>query len=219
MKDRVLLMFIIFDFLFLGTGLLILLSALITRADLTESPNLDNVARNLILRTCPSKAAIVNSVLVFVTFLVSVPAITMPRSRGLLKLTGYLTGVNALFTLVLGLTLWYETLKTRKNLLDIWMTLDVSAQSLLQTKFKCCGYMNSTTPPFVVDNVCPSAEVAAARLGCVFPFSSFANNFLDIIFTTAFGIVGVDTIFILSTTILVKDRKEKARYLQILEKS
>lgn len=71
----------------------------------------------------------------------------------------------------------------------------------------------------MVDTTCPNALVAAAQGGCVAPISTFANSFLDIIFTGAFGIVGIDVLFIISTAILLKDRKEKARYRHIDEKS
>ncbi|POS83148.1 hypothetical protein EPUL_005771, partial [Erysiphe pulchra] len=218
MKDTVLLTYIIFDLLFAIMGTVMLITALAMQSQITKPPNLDNIAKNLILSSCPLKAAIANGILVLSTFLLSIPAIAMPRARGLLKLTGYFVFVCAVFTMVIGLNIWFETLKTRKNLLDIWTVQDVSTQSLLQTKFKCCGYTNSTSPPFVVDNICPDPTIAAARLGCVFPFSAFANGFLDIIFTAIFGIVGVDALFILATAILLKDRKEQARYRQIFEK-
>jgi len=50
--------------------------------------------------------------------------------------------------------------------------------------------MNSTFPPFVQDNICPSAAAAAGKQGCVGPFSNFNNSFLDVIFTALFGVVG-----------------------------
>jgi hypothetical protein len=49
---------------------------------------------------------------------------------------------------------------------------------------------------FVTDSTCTNAIVAATKPGCVTPFSSFANNYLDLIFTAAFGIVGM--LFLLS---------------------
>jgi hypothetical protein len=66
--------------------------------------------------------------------------------------------------------------------------------------------------------MCTDALVAAAQVGCVGPFSSFANTFLDRVFTGAFGIVGVDVALILTTAMLLKDRKEKERYRHIDEK-
>lgn len=40
------------------------------------------------------------------------------------------------------------------------------------------------------DIACPTASVAAQKVGCVGPFSNYANNYLDIVFTTMFGFVG-----------------------------
>jgi len=57
-------------------------------------------------------------------------------------------------------------------------------------QFDCCGYINSTFPPFQQDSVCTSPLVAAQKQGCVGPFATFANIFLDFIFTADFGIVG-----------------------------
>ena len=136
-------------------------------------------------------ASIGNAVVVFATFLLSIPAMGMPMTRGWLKLQGYMTAVCGLYSMVLGLVLWFHTLKTRGNLLTVWSAQPSTTQSLIQQEFSCCGYLNSTSPPFVVDSTCPNSLVAASTVGCVGPFSSYANNFLDLIFTGAFGIVGM----------------------------
>ena len=70
--------------------------------------------------------------MVFVTFLISVPAMIMPMARGWLKFHGYTVVVCALFTLVIGLDIWFDTLKTRKNLSIVWNEQPAPAQSLLQ---------------------------------------------------------------------------------------
>jgi len=219
MRDKILLTYVAVDALFVVTGGLLLIFALTTKARITDTPTLANVANDLILSTCPLNAAIGNSVFVFFTFLMSIPAIVMPMTRGWLKFSGYLTVISGLFTMIIGLTIWFETLKTRKNFSTVWVNQPASTQSLLQQKFNCCGYTNSTSPPFVTDSTCPNALAAAAQIGCVSPFSSFANNFLDLVFTGAFGIVGVDVLLVLSTAMLLKDRKEKERYRHIDEKS
>jgi protein-S-isoprenylcysteine O-methyltransferase Ste14 len=77
-------------------------------------------------------AAIGNAVLIFVTFLVSVPAMVMPMTRGWLKLHGYMVVVCAVFTLILGLSIWFETLKTRSRLGTIWNNQPAATQSLIQ---------------------------------------------------------------------------------------
>ena len=112
-------------------------------------------------------------------------------TRGWLKFHGYMTVVCALYSMVLGLLIWVTTLRTRENLLPVWDRQPTTTQSLLQQEFKCCGYTNSTSPPFAVDSTCPNALVAASTVGCIGPFSSYANNFLDLIFTAVFGIVGM----------------------------
>ena len=77
--------------------------------------------------------------------------------------------------------------------------------------------------------------MAAVKASCVGPFSTFANNYLDVLFTAAFGIVGelifrllvrtrsvsnnqfsgVDVAVIMAITMILKDRKEKERYRYI----
>ncbi|KFY86733.1 hypothetical protein V500_07436 [Pseudogymnoascus sp. VKM F-4518 (FW-2643)] len=84
---------------------------------------------------------------------------------------------------------------------------------------QCCGYLSSNSPPFFQDSVCTNPLVAAQLSGCVGPFSTLANNYLDLIFTAAFGVVGIDVALILCIAMLVKDRKEKERYRHIDEKS
>jgi len=78
------------------------------------------------------EAAVGNAVIVFITFLISIPAMVMPMTRGWLKFHGYMTVVCALYTMILGLTIWFETLKTRKNLSQVWLAQPATSQSLLQ---------------------------------------------------------------------------------------
>jgi len=219
MKDKILLTFILTDLLFLGTGGLLIGFSLITEAEKTNTPTVSTIARNLLLAMCPLTGAVANAIIIFVTFLASLPAIIMPMTRGWLKLHGYMVVICGVFTLIIGLDIWFTTLKTRSELSTVWSTQSAADQSLLQQELSCCGYFNSTSPPFVTDSVCADALTAAQKPGCVSPFSSFANNFLDLIFTAAFGIVGVDVSLVLSIAMLLKDRKEKERYRHIDEKT
>ena len=77
-------------------------------------------------------AAVANSVMIFITFLISLPALVMPMTRGWLKGFGYMVTVCATFTLILGLDIWFDTLKTRSRLGTIWAAQPPSSQSLLQ---------------------------------------------------------------------------------------
>lgn len=76
----------------------------------------------------------VNAIFVFVTFLLSLPAMFLPTNRGWLRAQGWLVVVCATFTLGLGLAIWVETLQTRKNLSALWGRETPLIQSLLQQK-------------------------------------------------------------------------------------
>lgn len=157
-----------------------------------------------------------NSVVMFITFLLSIPAFFLKSNRTFLKLHAAGVIMAALLTLGIGLAIWFSTLETHKNLAPIWNKQPDSILSMLQTKFQCCGYDNPAL--FIKDSTCTSAATAA-RLGpCMAPFGVFANSFLDIVFTTFFGFVAVDMMLLLAALCLIKDRKEKERYRLIDEK-
>lgn len=99
------------------------------------------------------EAAVGNAVVVFVTFLISIPAMVMPMTRGWLKFHGYMTVVCALYTMILGLIIWFETLKTRKNLAQVWLAQPASSQSLLQQEVFFFALLMALT------NVCSSIAV------------------------------------------------------------
>ncbi len=83
----------------------------------------------------------------------------MPMTRGWLKFHAYLTVVCALFTMIIGLTIWFETLKTRKNLASIWVLQPATTQSLLQQKV-CIE--NIIIPPNVL--IKSSSTAAATQI-------------------------------------------------------
>lgn len=165
----------------------------------------------------PTTAGIVNAVLIFLTFFVTLPGLAT-TSRKWIKLAGYMSVVCMFFTLVLGLYLWIFTLKTRGDFAPLFSAQTDAVKSLMQTEFNCCGYFNSTSPAFVTDATCTSKAAAAVMRGCAGPISGFANVFLDNIFTALFGIVGFDVLFIMATACLLKDRKERERFQHIDEK-
>jgi len=211
--------FIVADFLFLAGGAVLLAFALIQRAEMNEASTEANIVRNVLFIYSPSVFGIVNAGFVFFAFLVSIPGLVLPSTRGWLKLLGALVLINALFTMIIGLDIWFHTLKTRSEFSSVYAALPKASQSLMQQSLDCCGYENSTSPPFVTDSVCTSDATAALKGGCISPFSSKANVILDQIFTAAFAIVGVDGALFLAILMLLQDRKEKERYRHIDEKN
>jgi hypothetical protein len=149
MRDNILLTYALVDILFLVSGVLLLAFALTTESMGHQTPTVTTAARDIILKQAapvsgqsPSHrcqlvltelpAAIGNAVLVFITFLISIAAMVMPMTRGWLKLNGYMTAVCALFTMILGLSMWVDTLRTRSNLSVVWADQPASTQSLIQ---------------------------------------------------------------------------------------
>lgn len=58
----------------------------------------------------------------------------------------------------------------------------------LSGQWQCCGYMDV---PFHSDSTCPTPIIAMSKTNCVGPFSNYANDFLDVVFTAIFGMVGM----------------------------
>jgi len=206
------------NIIFLGTGILLISAAAIWQKELMGEPTMESVARFLLLKKAPLSAVIANGVMVLAAFLLSLPTFALPTSRTWLKAHGWLVMVCALFTMVLGLMEWVTTLTTRANLETIWGQQTPQIQSMLQQKFSCCGYLNSTSPMYVVDRVCTNEIVAASKEGCVSPFANYAERWINLLFTALFGIVGMDAVLILCTAMLIRYRKEQLRYRLIDQK-
>lgn len=190
MPNKVLATYIAVDAVFVATGAIMLAFCLVVQNVMFETPiQGDQAARDLLYQRFPLTAGIVNSVFIFVTFLATIPGVIMP-TRGWLKLGVYMTTVSALFSMIIGLYLWILTLKTKEDFFQLWITQSDAARDLMQTQFECCGYFNSTSPAFITDATCPSPAAAALMKGCAAPITSFANIFIDDIFTAVFGMVG-----------------------------
>ncbi|CAN8100606.1 unnamed protein product [Discula destructiva] len=219
MVNKVLGAYVVADFLFALTGAIMLGFCVIVQNQMFQVPTEGAQAvQNLLYQMFPLTAGIVNGVLNLITFALTLPAIAMP-TRGWLKLSGYLVVLNAIFSIIIGLYLWILTLRTKDTFSPVWNVQTPAVQDLMQSTFGCCGFYNSTTPAFVTDSTCTSPAAAALMRGCAGPISSFANVFVDDIFTAVFGMAGIDAVLLLATACLFKDRKEAARFRYIDAKS
>ena len=82
------------------------------------------------------------------------PGMLRSKNRFFLKAHSWLVIGTGIVTLVLGLTIWYSTLKTRSNLGHLWAQQTPQEQSMLQERV--CGMssvMNSA-------DICSSTAVA-----------------------------------------------------------
>jgi hypothetical protein len=219
-NKKILSVFILFNLLFLCCGGLLLSVAILSQISSSRPPTLSWVAQNILLATTPLTAYIVDSVIIFLSVLLAIPAFFSPSSKlgkHLLTAHAYLALIAAIYTLGLGLRIWFSTLQSKTGLNPVWNSQIPSTQTLLQKKFNCCGYQDSAI--FVKDATC-SSVVRAAELGpCEDPFSQFADKFLDIVFTAFFGIAGVDMLLMMTGLCLMKERKEEVRYKKLDQKA
>jgi len=219
MANKVQIAYLVSDGLFVLMGVFILAFSVIVNNIKDEVPtNGTQAARNLLYQGFPLTAGIVNAVLIFVAFAASLPGLAT-SSRKWLKLASYMAVVCMVFSTILGLIIWIQTLKLKEDFAPRFAAQNDTIKSLMQVEFNCCGYLNSTSPAFVTDATCTSKAAAAVMKGCSTPISSFANVFMDNIFTALFGIVGFDAVFVMATACLLKDRKERERFQHIDEKN
>ena len=66
----------------------------------------------------------------------SLPAFALPTSRTWLKIHSWGVVLSLVFTLVLGLNEWIQTLTTRANLEAMWGRQSQQSQSMLQQKVR-----------------------------------------------------------------------------------
>jgi hypothetical protein len=218
MINKVLAAFVVANGVFVSMGALELGFCIIVRQTCFDIPTEgENAARNLLYQKFPFNAGIVNAALTFLIFLVTLPGM-ITGSRLWLKIAGYMTVIDAIFTMAIGLQLWIITLKMRDEFSGIWNSQPGGIQDVMQSAFQCCGYHNSTAPAFVTNPICPSPAAAALMRGCASPLVSFGNEFIDNIFTAVFGMVGIQVILIVTMACLLKDRKERERFRHIDEK-
>jgi hypothetical protein len=142
--------YLLVNFLFLACGGLLVAFSFLGKQQLQSSLTSTNVAFTLLLNECPLtgkmspcidlptlthiKAGLVNALLVFATFIISLPALALPTNRKWLTLQGWMVVACSFFSLILGLFIWFDTLQTRKDLSIIWSEQPMAVQSLLQQR-------------------------------------------------------------------------------------
>jgi DMSO/TMAO reductase YedYZ heme-binding membrane subunit len=146
MANKIQLVYMVSDGLFLLMGVFILAFSVIVGNIRDEEPsNGRQAARNLLYQGFPLQAGIVNAVFIFATFLVTLPGLAT-SSRKWIKLAGYLAVVCAIFTMILGLYLWILTLKTRGDFAVLFSAQTDVVKSLMQTEVR------PTAPPQQITN-------------------------------------------------------------------
>jgi len=210
------------NLLFIGCGAVTVAISILWNMDATSGATTGHIEQNIIFLMLPNTFGVVAGIITVIAGVSSLPPLAMPTSRGMMHVHAWLVVIASLVLLILGLVIWTFTLQEKNNIFAAYSqqtAAQSSAISALQEQFNCCGFFNSTSPPFVTSpNACPDAATAANRTGCIVPLQPFADLFLDRLFTTLFGFVGIGTCTVLAGAMLVKARTTEARYIRIAEK-
>lgn len=136
MPDKVLLTAIGADALFLATGAIQLGFCLVARGIRDDTPRSGQEAiRNLLYQRLPLTAGIANAALVLITFAFTLPGLAS-QGRAWLKMGGYMVTLCGVFSLCLGVVLWVQTLRVKETFAPVYLDLDDSVQSLMQTSVR-----------------------------------------------------------------------------------
>ncbi len=133
MPDKVLLAAIGADALFLATGAIQLGFCLVAQGIRDDAPRTGQEAiRNLLYQRLPLTAGIANAAFVLATFAFTLPGLAS-QGRAWLKLAGYMVTFCGLFSLCVGVFLWVMTLRVKADFSPVYLDLEDSLQSLVQT--------------------------------------------------------------------------------------
>ncbi|KAK6354891.1 phospholipid scramblase 1 [Orbilia brochopaga] len=217
--NTLLIVYVLVDIIFLGTSIGLIIAGQMFMHHMDNLPlSVNDSPYVILLYYLPCVPIFVNGIISAATFLLSLPALALPMSLVWLRIHGWFVMICAVYSLVLGVLVWVDTLTERAAMFQAWKDIGPSVQTLLQERFQCCGYISAMEPLFVTDDVCPNALVASQTKPCVGPFTAFQDEFFNTVFTILFGIVAVDFVMLCCTAMVINQRREQRRYRKIDEK-
>ncbi|KAK7693171.1 hypothetical protein QCA50_002737 [Cerrena zonata] len=139
-----------------------------------------------------------------------------------LVLLNWMLIADSIAILVIGVYVWFFTLKMRNNFHQVWLDTTPDVRSQIQDKFSCCGYFfaNDTTeftgfcrdPAFVATL---QNDSAIDQNRCVAPITSFTDMTLNNIFTCMFGFMAIVICLFLASVCVINKRMEAERFKRI----
>lgn len=225
MDKRYVLAWLFFDFLHFGGAAVCFVFAFIWRglgpADLTL-PNL--LLRRLVVSEKDSLAAAALGTYIVLTCLYSIYVLLYTRKSGtsLKHLNAFNVAilVGLCTAVAIGSAVWFFTLHERTEFEEIWMQQSPAIQAFLQDSLQCCGYWNASASGHFTASTgfCGTPQVeanATFATACVVPMLQYADNTLNNVFSTVYGIVVIQCCLFLATSCLRADKKEMERFRQI----
>lgn len=176
---RLTLAFVLAVFFYELSGLAMLISTfVISHSVRQDAMNQSSVAMvSLSLQPIDLRGGIASGIIITLAVLLALPGIFVKSTR-FLKASAIMNVLSILSTLGFGLSIWFATLVERREYLGFWQKQSEASAAIIQDKFNCCGYLNSTTPAFTTSTACPNAAIALVKQGCYLPFTNYADLFL-----------------------------------------
>jgi len=202
---RLIIIWVVLDLILLGFGIAFAALAVTWM-------NADPV-RNMILAELDLFAGLALGSLFIATFLLSLPALlqslalspekTFPTSPLIFLIL--VLAADQLCIIAAGAIVWWRTLQERAEFFVYWEQDSSGLDAILQNKFNCCGYF---TP-------CASEGGAPALPVCVDPVQNYADNILNITFTTMFATSSIVILLLLCSACLISELKVLDRFRRI----
>lgn len=200
-----------FDFLLLASGIVSIVLSIVWKAT--------NVLENMVLSPTDLTAGTILGIALLVTFAISIGGIIQRNHVNTgLYILNYALLLDAFVVVIIGTFVWWFTLQERANFHQLWIAENISNRLVLQDKFHCCGYFNSTDAVAIGGAFCTSQDIANAANSCVTPVTAFADWTLNTVFTMVYGYMGVIICLFLTTLCIIKRRQEEERFRKIDEK-
>lgn len=166
----------------------------------------------LALKPIDLNHGILTGAIVLLAVALSIPG-TFASSKAWLKASFVVNLMSILATLAIGLEIWFFTLIEVQEYRPLWSQSNNTG--LIQDKFNCCGYFDSTSPKYVTSLACPNDDTALSKVGCVYLLTEYADSLMNVLFTTIFGLSGLSLIALLAGLILIKRMTELERFRNI----
>jgi len=167
-------------------------------------------------------AGLVMGIALLLTSFLSVGAIIQRNhvTIGLVVLNWVLIA-DAVIVLIIGTFVWFYTLRERNEFHVEYAKLQPPQRITIQDQFQCCGYFNASDLIELGGSFCQNSTFANSLNTtvlsnfCVSPITGYADDSLNLAFSTSYGFMaGIIGLF-LSSLCVIKVRQEFERFRRI----
>jgi len=177
---------------------------------------------NMTFSHADMSAGLVMGIALLLTSFLSVGAIIQRNhvTIGLVVLNWVLIA-DAVIVLIIGTFVWFYTLRERNEFHVEYAKLQPPQRITIQDQFQCCGYFNASDLIELGGSFCQNSTFANSLNTtvlsnfCVSPITGYADDSLNLAFSTSYGFMaGIIGLF-LSSLCVIKVRQEFERFRRI----